>query len=70
MTIPSHVLTLWSAYSLAEGGIKDESFYEALSFGDSSAMADELGKLVLAGIKRATCERFRVVHPRASSSTA
>lgn len=45
---------MWSAYSLTEGGIKDERFYEAFSFGDSSAMADELGKLVLAGIKRAT----------------
>lgn len=54
MTIPSHVQTMWSAYSLEEGGIKDQRFYEAFSFGDSSAMADELGKLVLAGIKRAT----------------
>ena len=54
MTIPSHVQTMWSAYSLEVGGIKDQRFYEAFSFGDSSAMADELGKLVLAGIKRAT----------------
>lgn len=54
MTIPSHVLPMWSAFSLEEGGINDEKFYEAFSFGDSSPMADELGKLVLAGIKRAT----------------
>lgn len=54
MTIPSNVLTMWSAFSLEEGGIKEERFYEAFSFGDSSSMADELGKLVLAGIKRAT----------------
>lgn len=54
MTIPSHVLTMWSAFSLEEGGVKDERFYEAFGFGDSPSMADELGQLVLAGIKRAT----------------
>lgn len=54
MTIPSHVRTMWSAFSLEQDGIKDEKFYEAFSFGDSPSMADELGKLVLAGIKRAT----------------
>lgn len=54
MTIPSHVLPMWSAFCLEEGGISDERFYEAFGFGDSPAMADELGKLVLAGIKRAT----------------
>ncbi|MFE1573673.1 ASCH domain-containing protein [Comamonas odontotermitis] len=54
MTIPSHVLTMWSAFCLEEGGIEDGRFYEAFGFGDSPSMADELGKLVLAGIKRAT----------------
>lgn len=54
MTIPSHVLTMWSAFSVEEGGIQDERFYEAFGFGDSPSMANELGQLVLAGIKRAT----------------
>lgn len=45
---------MWSAFCLEEGGIEDGRFYEAFGFGDSPSMADELGKLVLAGIKRAT----------------
>lgn len=32
-----------------------ETPYDAWSFGDSSEMADKLGKLVLAGVKTATC---------------
>lgn len=54
MTIPAHVLSMWSAYSLEQGGIQDDRFYEAFGFGDSPSMADELGQLVLAGTKRAT----------------
>jgi uncharacterized protein YhfF len=54
MTIPTHVQPLWSAYAAAVGGIAESRFYEAFRFGDSPAMADELGALVLAGVKRAT----------------
>ncbi|WP_312415618.1 ASCH domain-containing protein [Comamonas sp.] len=54
MAIPSHVLTMWSAFSLEQGGIQEERFYEAFGFGDSPALADELGQLVLSGTKRAT----------------
>ena len=54
MTIPAHVLSMWSAYSLEQGGIQEERFYEAFGFGDSPTLADELGQLVLSGIKRAT----------------
>lgn len=45
---------MWSAYSLEQGGIQEERFYEAFGFGDSPSMADELAQLVLAGTKRAT----------------
>ncbi|MCD2164861.1 ASCH domain-containing protein [Comamonas koreensis] len=45
---------MWSAFSLEQGGIPEERFYEAFGFGDSPALADELGQLVLSGIKRAT----------------
>ena len=34
------------------------SLPEAWSFGDSAAMADKLGKLVMEGIKTATCSRY------------
>jgi uncharacterized protein YhfF len=45
---------MWSAYTAARGPVDEARFYEAFSFGDSPEMADELGQLVLAGIKRAT----------------
>jgi uncharacterized protein YhfF/GNAT superfamily N-acetyltransferase len=45
---------MWSAYARSVGGIADARFYEAFQFGDSQAMADELGQLVLIGTKRAT----------------
>lgn len=54
MSIPDHVKTIWSAFSSQAGGIPEDRFYEAFSFGDSPSMANELGQLVLAGIKRAT----------------
>lgn len=54
MAIPENVLSIWSEYSTTQGGIDENRFYEAFCFGDSDAMADELGQLVLAGIKRAT----------------
>lgn len=54
MAIPENAQSIWSAYSIKQGGVDEARFYEAFSFGDSDAMADELGQLVLAGIKRAT----------------
>jgi uncharacterized protein YhfF len=45
---------MWSAHLAVHGDVDATRFDEAFSFGDSPAMADELGQLVLAGIKRAT----------------
>jgi uncharacterized protein YhfF len=54
MRIPEHVQAMWLAYSTVAGGVEDDRFYEAFSFGDSASMANELGQLVLAGVKGAT----------------
>ena len=54
MAIPACAKAMWSAYSTEQGGVDEARFYEAFGFGDSPAMADELGQLVLAGTKRAT----------------
>ena len=54
MAIPANAQSIWSAYASASGGIDESRFYEAFSFGDSDAMADDLGQLVLKGTKRAT----------------
>ncbi len=54
MAIPVNAQAIWSAYSSAAGGIDESRFYEAFSFGDSAAMADELGQFVLSGVKRAS----------------
>lgn len=45
---------MWSAYTRSVGGVDEARFYEAFQFGDSAALADELGQLVLSGTKRAT----------------
>jgi uncharacterized protein YhfF len=54
MAMPIDAQAMWSAYAAARGGVNEDRFYEAFSFGDSASMADELGRLVLAGTKRAT----------------
>ena len=54
MTVPVHAQGLWSEYLSKVGDAAADRFYEAFGFGDSPAMADELGALVVAGIKRAT----------------
>lgn len=48
---------LWRAYlsTLPEGSPLRDERYEAWSFGDGPEMADELGGLVVAGQKTATC---------------
>lgn len=54
MAVPSHALDMWAAF-LAQASDTDETrFYEVFSFGDSSEMADDLARLVMAGTKRAT----------------
>jgi uncharacterized protein YhfF len=52
--IPENVQSIWSQYARAAGGVDETRFCEAFAFGDSDAMADELGQLVVAGTKRAT----------------
>lgn len=54
MTLPPELRAYWTAFATSAGGIDDTRFYEAFSFGDSAAMADELAALVLKGIKRGT----------------
>ncbi|WP_374759974.1 ASCH domain-containing protein [Acidithiobacillus thiooxidans] len=54
MAIPANVQPMWHAYLASVPCVDESRFYEAFSFGDSSAMADELGQLVLSGVKRAT----------------
>lgn len=45
---------LWSKFKSDHPSVSDDRLYEAFCFGDSEAMADELGALVVAGVKRAT----------------
>lgn len=54
MAIPSNVQSMWREYLDIVQDVEESRFYEAFSFGDSPAMANELGQLVLAGVKRAT----------------
>jgi uncharacterized protein YhfF len=54
MLVPANVEAVWSAYARSVGGLDERRFYEAFQFGDSAALADELGQLVLSGKKRAT----------------
>ncbi len=54
MPVPANAESLWSAYARSVGGVDEARLYEAFQFGDSAALADELGHLVLSGTKRAT----------------
>jgi uncharacterized protein YhfF len=54
VTVPTEAQDMWSAYAATQGGLDESRFYEAFCFGDSPEMADELGQLVVAGVKRAT----------------
>jgi uncharacterized protein YhfF len=47
MLVPANVEAMWSAYARSVGGVDEARFYEAFHFGDSAALADELGQLVL-----------------------
>lgn len=54
MPIPENVQDIWLQYARVVGGVDEARFYEAFRFGDTEALANELGQLVLAGKKRAT----------------
>ena len=54
MEVPPHLEPFWRSFAAISQGPMDERFYEAFSFGDSEALANELAALVLAGKKRAT----------------
>lgn len=45
---------LWSQFRRDHPSIGDDRLYEVFCFGDSEALADDLGALVVAGSKRAT----------------
>lgn len=56
MTIEHTIQAFWQRYLAASGMPQGEfEIPEAWSFGDNPVLADELCKLVLAGIKTATC---------------
>jgi uncharacterized protein YhfF len=52
--IPPELASFWMSFREACPQAGNEQFYEAFSFGDSVALADELGELVRRGDKRAT----------------
>lgn len=47
-------LTYWARFKGANPSVDDARLYEVFCFGDSEALANELGALVVAGRKRAT----------------
>ena len=51
------VTAFWKSYCIAKAIISDD--YEVVAFGDSPAMADELGNLIASGPKRATAGLYR-----------
>lgn len=57
MSEEPHIAVFWQSYlaALPPNVQPPAADYEAWSFGDSPAMADELGQLVKAGTKTATC---------------
>lgn len=56
MIVPQHLASFWGDFLKSSGRAADERCYEAFSFGDNEALANELGALVQRGIKRATAE--------------
>ena len=54
MPIPRHLAAFWEAFTKTVGAVDESRFYGAFFFGDSQALANELGALVLQGTKRAT----------------
>jgi uncharacterized protein YhfF len=60
MTDDAAIQDLWESYleTLPQKNESSAELPQCWSFGDGPAMADELGGLVLAGIKTATCSLF------------
>ncbi len=54
MPVPERLSAFWAEFCRVNAGASEERFYEAFFFGDGEAMANELGDLVLRGVKRAT----------------
>lgn len=52
--IPASILRFWTEFEAAVGGNVAHRFLEATYFDDNEPSANELGQLVLAGVKRAT----------------
>jgi uncharacterized protein YhfF len=52
--IPPNLQPFWSAFEARIGEDLSSRFYEAFHFGNTEALADDLGALVLSGVKRAT----------------
>lgn len=54
MPVPAHLSAFWADFSNATDRADEERYYEAVFFGDTEEMANELADLVLRGTKRAT----------------
>lgn len=52
--IPASILPFWTEFEAAVGGNVAHRFLEATYFDDNEPSANELGQLVLEGVKRAT----------------
>lgn len=60
-TVPEPMREFWRAFKRSEAASPgaDDRFYEAFHFDDNERSANELGKLVVAGTKRATASLAR-----------
>ena len=54
MPIPHEFESFWAAAKAAGANLEDARFLEAFAFGDSVGLAEELGQLVVYGVKKAT----------------
>jgi uncharacterized protein YhfF len=50
----SEAEALWTQFKNDHPSVSDDRLYEVFCFGDSEALANELGGLVVSGVKRAT----------------
>lgn len=53
-SLPPDLLPFWQGFLASAPDYRASRFYESCYFADSEAVADQLGELVLAGVKRAT----------------
>jgi uncharacterized protein YhfF len=54
VNIPAHILPFWDSFARGQAVDPAARFFEAFHFDDNEPSANELGLLVLSGIKRAT----------------